>query len=85
MSKTSARYTWVADAVPQNVMNRIDWANRYGTIAACPKRIGRVPCTCPCVDDSAQAPNEIAGRAAIVAALKRIAISPYGSRSAPRP
>jgi hypothetical protein len=72
MSRISARYTWVADAVPQNVMNRIDWANRYGTIRACPRHIGRVPHD-PCADDSGHAPAEIAKGRATVAALRRLA------------
>jgi hypothetical protein len=73
MAKTSAKYTWVADAVPEDVMNRIDWANRYGTLRACPRQIGRVPHD-PCSDDSGDDPREIAKGKATVAALKRLAL-----------
>lgn len=73
LAKTSAKYTWVADAVPEHVMNRIDWANRYGTIRACPRHVGRVPHD-PCADDSGDNAREIAKGRATVAALKRLAM-----------
>ena len=72
LAKESAKYTWVADAVPENVMNRITWAYRYGTPKACPKRIGRVPYN-PCADDSADSAREIAKAKATIGILREIA------------
>ena len=72
MAKTSARYVWVADAVPENVMNQLDWAYRYGTARACPHRVGRIPRD-PCESDgSVVARKEIAKGRATVAALRRL-------------
>jgi hypothetical protein len=79
MAKTSAKYTWVADAVPEDVMNRLDWANRYGTARACPRRIGRVPHD-PCDAEAGDDAPEIAKGKATVAALRRLALEQRARR-----
>lgn len=35
-AKLSRRYTWRTDAVPEAVVNRIQWIYRYGTARSCP-------------------------------------------------
>jgi phospholipase C len=74
MARASKRWTWVADAVPQDFMNRMDWAYRYGTPRACPARVGRVPYN-PCDAAYADAAGEIAKGKATQRALRRLATS----------
>ncbi|GAC1321858.1 MAG: hypothetical protein NVSMB25_16180 [Thermoleophilaceae bacterium] len=78
----SKRFTWVADAVPQVAMNRIIWAYRYGTPAACPRRAGRVPYS-PCGGSLADSAREIAKGRATQAALRRLARTRRTNGSAP--
>ncbi|MEA2353811.1 MAG: hypothetical protein QOJ14_2225, partial [Thermoleophilaceae bacterium] len=74
MSKQSANYRWIADAVPEDFINRLTWAYRYGTARACPSTVGIVPYD-PCHDpEGADEPvGDVARGRAIVAGLRRIA------------
>jgi DNA-binding beta-propeller fold protein YncE len=71
MSRESAKYTWVADAVPEHVMNRMDWAMRYGSVEACPRRVGGND---PCEDDTDEDEREIDKAEATHAALRKYAL-----------
>ena len=73
LGKESARYTWVADAVPMDVMNKITWAYRYGSVKSCPKSLGRAHLN-PCgSDDSGDSAAEIAKAKGTITALREIA------------
>ena len=73
LGKESARYTWVADAVPMDVMNKITWAYRYGSVKSCPKSLGRAHLN-PCgADDSGDSAAEIAKAKGTIIALREIA------------
>jgi hypothetical protein len=74
MAKSSERYRWVADAVPEDYINRLTWAYRHGTARACPSRVGVVPYD-PCHDpEGADEPEEDVARGkAIVSGLRKVA------------
>jgi hypothetical protein len=40
MAATSASQLWVADAVDEGLLARIQWASRFGSDAACPRSVG---------------------------------------------
>jgi len=96
LSPLSARIRWVADAVPEHLVNRIQWAYRYGTTAACPTHTGATHSETPCASDLAQLGAEQAKVPAQLGALRRafglppspadrapLATPPAGRRSAP--
>jgi len=73
-ARMSAPYDWrVADSVPEGVVNRVTWAYRFGTAAACPARVGIVPYA-PCAPtDQTDSRAEVAKARATVQALRVVA------------
>jgi DNA-binding beta-propeller fold protein YncE len=84
MAKRSRSYRWVADAVPEDFINRLTWAYRYGTARACPSRVGVVPYD-PCHDPQGEDEPEgdVARGKLIVKRLRQIARQRRAAAPAP--
>jgi hypothetical protein len=84
MAKRSRSYRWVADAVPEDFINRLTWAYRYGTARACPSRVGVVPYD-PCHDPQGEDEPEgdVARGKLIVKRLRQIARERRATAPAP--
>jgi len=82
-ARMSSPFDWrVADSVPPGVVNRVTWAYRFGTPAACPTRVGIVPYA-PCAPtDQADSSAEVAKARATVQALRAVVGGPL--KRAPR-
>ncbi len=81
-ARMSAPYDWrVADSVPEGVVNRVTWAYRFGTAAACPGRVGIVPYA-PCAPtDQTDSGAEVAKARATVQALRAVGGAPLNGAS----
>jgi DNA-binding beta-propeller fold protein YncE len=81
MAATSRSINWLADTVPDHLLNQIQWAYRYGTAAACPARTGPVAPSQPCANARDELASEQAKVPGEILALRRAAA---GGPGAPR-
>ncbi|HEV3228180.1 MAG TPA: beta-propeller fold lactonase family protein [Solirubrobacteraceae bacterium] len=81
MAATSSSISWLADTVPDHLLNQIQWAYRYGTAAACPARTGSIAPNQPCANARDELSSEQAKVPREILALRRAAA---GGPGAPR-